>query len=277
MASAAASGAKLPRGWPRRRRAPPDLNRGDAGEDQRVAGHQEQDGRCGRGGGGGQAGPDRGAAEDASGRPDRCERPEGLCERRRSRSPSTPRREYWWVPGWPAAPVHLCLQSLGRCDLLRPPAKFRLRRILRRLPPRTIVFPQKNQIVRCPTRGATPTWQRVAVRGRGWQNLLPLGVSGGCGAGTSAWCHSMPPPASNPYVAVYVTPKANLRSGGNSQCRRAGGLWAASVTQSGRATLTRAPLLRLSGRKTRTSSGRRLPRAGGCNTHGRFALQPVAG
>ena len=128
-----------------------------------------------------------------------------------------------------------------------------------------------------PTRGATPTWQRVAVRGRGWQNLLPLGVSGGCGAGTSAWCHSMPPPASNPYVAVYVTPKANLRSGGNSQCRRAGGLWAASVTQSGRATLTRAPLLRLSGRKTRTSSGRRLPRAGGCNTHGRFALQPVAG
>jgi len=114
----------------------------------------------GRGGGGGQAGPDRGAAEDASGRPDRCERPEGLCERRRSRSPSTPWREYWWVPGWPAAPVHLCLQALGRCDLLRPPAKFRLRRILRRLPPRTIVLPQKHQIVRCSTRGAFAFFER---------------------------------------------------------------------------------------------------------------------
>jgi hypothetical protein len=55
------------------------------------------------------------------------------------------------VPGWPAAPVHLCLKALGRCDLLRHPAKFRLRRILRRilrrLPPRTIFFPQTNRSV----------------------------------------------------------------------------------------------------------------------------------
>jgi hypothetical protein len=68
------------------------------------------------------------------------------------------------VPGWPAAPVHLCLQALGRCDLLRPPAKFRLRRILRRLPPRTIVFPQKNQIVRCPTRGALALFARASTK-----------------------------------------------------------------------------------------------------------------
>ena len=38
--------------------------------------------------------------------------------------------------------------------------------------------------MRDPTRGATPLRQRVAFRGRGWQNLLPLGVFGGCEVGS---------------------------------------------------------------------------------------------
>jgi hypothetical protein len=36
---------------------------------------------------------------------------------------------------------------------LRPPAKFRVRRILRRLTPRIIVFQRENAIVLDPTRG----------------------------------------------------------------------------------------------------------------------------
>ena len=56
--------------------------------------------------------------------------------------------------GSPAARVPLCLQASGQCDLLRIPADFRLRRIVRRQPAVTIVFPQNNPVVRCPTRGA---------------------------------------------------------------------------------------------------------------------------
>jgi hypothetical protein len=51
------------------------------------------------------------------------------------------------------------------CGLLRLPANFRVRRILRRPPPRTIVFPQKNPIVRCPTRGAFFAGRRAGSHG----------------------------------------------------------------------------------------------------------------
>jgi hypothetical protein len=65
------------------------------------------------------------------------------------------------------------------CDPMRFPAKFQLRRILRRLPTPSPISPRENASVRDPTRGAKPLWQGVAVRGRRWQNLLPLDVSGG--------------------------------------------------------------------------------------------------
>jgi MarR family transcriptional regulator, 2-MHQ and catechol-resistance regulon repressor len=46
---------------------------------------------------------------------------------------------------------------------------------------------------------------RVAVRGRRWQNLLPLGVSGGRGAEWFPICQSLPPPASIHYATFHAT------------------------------------------------------------------------
>ena len=66
-----------------------------------------------------------------------------------------------------------------RCGLMRPPAEFYLRRFLQRCLVGMLLFPKNKAVVSNPTRGAKPSWQRVAVRGRRWQNLLPLGVSGG--------------------------------------------------------------------------------------------------
>jgi hypothetical protein len=53
-------------------------------------------------------------------------------------------------------------------------------RILRRPREKPPAFPRSTAVVLDPTRGAKPLSQGVAVRGRGWQNLLPLCVSGGC-------------------------------------------------------------------------------------------------
>ena len=46
---------------------------------------------------------------------------------------------------------------------MRLPAKFPLRRILRRLPPQTAAFSQKTAIVRDPTRGAFHSGVDAAV------------------------------------------------------------------------------------------------------------------
>ena len=71
-----------------------------------------------------------------------------------------------------------------RCGLMRPPAEFRLRRFLRRRLVGMLLFPKNRAVVTNPTRGAKPLRHGVAVRGRRWHNLLPLGVSGGCGVGS---------------------------------------------------------------------------------------------
>ncbi len=69
------------------------------------------------------------------------------------------------------------------CDFLRPKSLSRVSRFLSRFLADTHFFPTNPAVVTNPTRGAKPSRQRVAVRGRRWQNLLPLGVSGGCGGG----------------------------------------------------------------------------------------------
>jgi hypothetical protein len=79
---------------------------------------------------------------------------------------------------------HVVGVSLGRgCDFLRSPAEFYLRRFLRRGLVGMQLFPKNTVVVTNPTRGATPLRHGVAVRGRRWHNLLPLGVSGGCWLG----------------------------------------------------------------------------------------------
>jgi hypothetical protein len=52
------------------------------------------------------------------------------------------------------------------CDLLQLRADFPLRRIMRRLPAVTLVFSQKNPIVRCPTRGTLALFESGRKRSR---------------------------------------------------------------------------------------------------------------
>ena len=92
---------------------------------------------------------------------------------------SIPKKEAdgWWRirrevgPGYLPRPARPCHQT--NTPLFTPPSDG------------NVVFPVKIAVWTNPTRGARPLWQRVAVRGRRWQNLLPLGVFEGCEVGSS--------------------------------------------------------------------------------------------
>ena len=86
-------------------------------------------------------------------------------------------KEWWWrvrrevVLGHLPRPARPCHQT--NPPLFTPPSVG------------NVVFPVKTAAVTNPTRGARPLWQRVAVRGRRWQNLLLLGVFEGYEVGSS--------------------------------------------------------------------------------------------
>jgi hypothetical protein len=63
--------------------------------------------------------------------------------------------------------------AVAWCGLLRHGATLRVRRILRRLPPATPVFPKENAVVLDPTRGAFFAGCRT-----GWHRAAPT-ISGG--------------------------------------------------------------------------------------------------
>ena len=84
---------------------------------------------------------------------------------------------------------------------------------------RNVVFPVKTAVWTNPTRGARPLWQRVAVRGRRWQNLLPLGVSRGCGVGSFL---DLPRPAISCQHSVRHFLRHRLKANSYGDVRRKG-------------------------------------------------------
>jgi hypothetical protein len=93
----------------------------------------------------------------------------------------------------PASPCHLCH--------LCPTSLFTLPSF------ENLISSGKTSIRSHPTRGAKPSRQRVAVRGRRWQNLLPLGVFAGGDFRSATPCHLLPAfdtPPSHPKSAALV-------------------------------------------------------------------------
>jgi hypothetical protein len=69
------------------------------------------------------------------------------------------------------------------------PATNSARQLLRHQSGKTGYFPVETRKPSCPTQGATPLSQEVAVRGRRLPNLLPLGVSRGATPGRVSTGH----------------------------------------------------------------------------------------
>lgn len=82
------------------------------------------------------------------------------CNRLRSRSPAPPRHDRWVDGG---AGVHLPRSfaehhSGTQCELMRPPADWKVSRFLSHLFAQAACFPHKTAVVANSTRGATPSF-----------------------------------------------------------------------------------------------------------------------
>ena len=126
-----------------------------------------------------------------------CRRPQTAAPRVQ-RVPGTRSRPF----SWPSAGETILPRP--ERDLLRLRLKFLLRRILRRLPAVTLVFPKNNPVVRCPTRGVR-LFLKVAARAR-TRPQDDASPSAACvfGTGRIFRCDLLRPPASNNCVGFCV-------------------------------------------------------------------------